>query len=621
MHIRKTNTIYKTMIRKTLTKCLLLLGVLFLTYATAWGDSTYKLTQVTEVAAGNRYVLVENGHALTTLDKDKKAIKSTTTFSTTGLTGTETYVWSLESTTGGFYMKMSDNKYLNNSSGTDMKAENSGLSVWTFSFTAGVALISNSSNSNRFIGNNGENYYKAYATSGLDTYPHNFTVYQVEEDLTPATYTVTYHVGDNNYNVNRDKGETLSLDAPAAIGGMDFAGWSSSNDVTAPVWVANSTTVKGDMELYAFFTIVAPTEGYYLVESSQDDWRGDYLIAYSSTLFADGRKAGTGSGGICAYDVNVNPDTHLSGKVIDVEWGDTYNVSLLAVNDNNLSSGYVLKTKDSRYTYCNSGSMDDTSSKTTANGHPFSITFNSSSNISISSSSYTLQYESTNNVFRFYSSTYAPVYLYKRAGMPGVYSLGKSKSLNIGSAKYNTYCSNEGLDFSGTGAKVYKAKVVGNAVKLTEIEGGVVPANTGVLVYKDVNETVTLNIPVTLTDVTVTDNELIGVTAVTTIPWEVDGKYNYILQKDTEDGKAKFFKATGKKLVANRAYLSTAYDVNDSGALEMVFEGEEEDVTGVMSVAKPQTTVKLEVYNLAGLRVAQPTKGIYLVNGKKYIVK
>ena len=148
-----------------------------------------------------------------------------------------------------------------------------------------------------------------------------------------------------------------------------------------------------------------------------------------------------------------------------------------------------------------------------------------------------------------------------------------------------------------------------------------VPANTGVLVYKDVNETVTLNIPVTLTDVTVTDNELIGVTAVTTIPWEVDGKYNYILQKDTEDGKAKFFKATGKKLVANRAYLSTAYDVNDSGALEMVFEGEEEDVTGVMSVAKPQTTVKQEVYNLAGLRVAQPTKGIYLVNGKKYIVK
>lgn len=607
---------------KFFTRNLLLLGMLFVSI-TAWGDTTYKLTQVTSVTAGNKYVFVENGNALTTLDKDKKAIKSTTTFSTTGLTGTEAYVWSLESTTGGFYMKMSDNKYLNNSTSTEMKAENSGSSVWTFSFTAGVALISNSSNSNRFIGNNGENYYKAYATSGLDTYPHNFTVYQVEEDSTPATYTVTYHVGDNNYNVNRDKGETLSLDDPVAIGGMDFAGWSSSDDVTAPVWVANSTTVTDDMELYAFFTIVAPTEGYYLVEASQDDWRGDYLIAYSSTLFADGRKAGTGSGGICAYDVNVNPDTHLSGKVIDVEWGDTYNVSLLAVNDNNLSSGYVLKTKDSRYTYCNSGSMDDTSSKTTANGHPFSITFNSSSNISISSSSYTLQYESTNNVFRFYSSTYEPVYLYKRQGMPGVYSLGKSKSVTITTAKYATYCSDEGLDFSGTGAKVYKAKVTGSSVKLTEITGGIVPANTGVMVYKDVAATENLSVPVTLTDVTVTDNELVGITEETTVPWTADGKYNYILQKQTGDETPKFYKATGKKLVANRAYLSTTYDVASGRGLDIVFEGEEEedDVTGVASVARPQATNK-HCYDLQGRQVMQPTqKGLYIVNGKKYIVK
>lgn len=606
---------------KFLTRNLLLLGMLFVSITT-WGDTTYKLTQVTSVTAGNKYVFVENGNALLTT-VSSKAVQSTTTYSTTGLTGSENYIWTLESATGGFYMKMSDNKYLNNSSGTDMKAENSGSSVWTFSFTAGVALISNSSNSNRFIGNNGENYYKAYATSGLDTYPHNFTVYQVEEDLTPATYTVTYHVGDNNYHVDRTNGTALSLDEPAAIGGMEFAGWSSSNDVASPVWVANSAIVTGDMELWALFTISEPTEGYYLVEEAQDDWRGDYLIAYSSTLFADGRKAGTGSGGICAYDVNVNPDTHLSGKVIDVEWGDTYNVSLLAVNDNNLSSGYVLKTKDSRYTYCNSGSMDDTSSKTTANGHPFSITFNSSSNISISSSSYTLQYESTNNVFRFYSSTYEPVYLYKRQGMPGVYSLGKSKSVTITTAKYATYCSDEGLDFSGTGAKVYKAKVTGSSVKLTEITGGIVPANTGVMVYKDVAATENLSVPVTLTDATVTDNELVGITEETTVSWTTDGKYNYILQKQGGDETPKFYKATGKKLVTNRAYLSTTYNVASGRGLDIVFEGEEEegDVTGVASVARPQATNN-HCYDLQGRQVMQPTqKGLYIVTGKKYVVK
>lgn len=607
---------------KFLTRNLLLLSMLFVSI-TAWGDTTYKLTQVTSVTAGNKYVFVENGNALTTLDKDKKAIKSTTTFSTTGLTGTEAYVWSLESTTGGFYMKMSDNKYLNNSSGTDMKAENSGSSVWTFSFTAGVALISNSSNSNRFIGNNGENYYKAYATSGLDTYPHNFTVYQVEEDLTPATYTVTYHVGDNNYHVDRTNGTALSLDEPAAIGGMDFAGWSSSSNVASPVWVANSATVNSDLELWALFSISEPTEGYYLVEASQDDWRGDYLIAYSSTLFADGRKGGKDAGGICAYDINVNPGDKLSGKVVDAEWGDTYNVSLVAINDANLSSGYMLKTKDNKYTYCNNGSIGATTSKGTADGYPLTITFNSSSNVSIASSSYSLQYESTNNVFRFYSSTYEPVYLYKRQGMPGIYSLGKSKSVTITTAKYATYCSDEGLDFSGTGAKVYKAKVTGSSVKLTEITGGIVPANTGVMVYKDVAATENLSVPVTLTDATVTDNELVGITEETTVPWTADGKYNYILQKQTGDESPKFYKATGKKLVANRAYLSTTYDVASGRGLDIVFEGEEEedDVTGVASVAKPQATNN-HCYDLQGRQVMQPTqKGLYIVNGKKYVVK
>lgn len=608
---------------------MLLLGVFFLSLTTTWGDTTYKLTQVTSVAAGNRYVFVENGNALTTVSSN--VIHSTTSFSTVGLTGSENYIWTLESASGGFYVKKGS-KYVNNTSSTNISLGDKS-SIWSFSFTGDVALITNSSG-DRFWGNNGSNEYKAYAISGLSTYPHDFTVYLVEEETTPTVYTVTYHVGDNNYNVERTNGTTLSLDEPAAIGGMDFAGWSSSNDVASPVWVANSATVTSDMELWALFTISAPTEGYYLVEEALDDWRGDYLIAYSSTLFADGRKGGTDAGGICAYDVNVNPGDKLSGKVVDAEWGDTYNVTFVAKNDANLSLGYVLKTKDNKYTYCNSGSISATPTKGTADNHPLTITFNSSSNISIATDPYSLQYESTNNVFRFYSSSNNPVYLYKKQGMPGVYSLGKSKSLNITAAKYTSYCSDEGLDFSGTGAKAYKAKVVGSAVKLTEIDGGVVPANTGIIVYKDVDATEAISVPVTLTAATVTDNELVGVTAETVVPWQTDDRYNYILQKDTEDGKAKFFKATGMKIVPNRAYLSTKYNVAEGRGLELVFAGEEEggNVTGIVSVGKPQTTLSREYYNLSGQRIALPTnayytsnfrlkKGVYVVNGKMFIAK
>ena len=623
------------MIRKTLTKSLLLLGVFFLSHTTAWGDTTYKLTQVTSVAAGNQYVFVESGNALTASVKSN-ALQSTTTYSTTGLTGSENYIWTLETATGGFYIKKSN--YLDNASGTDMSlgSKTKNTAIWQFTFSDDVALITNTKNSNRFIGNASGTEYRAYVNDeiGLSGYPHHdFTVYLVEEETTPTVYTVTYHVGDNNYNVERTNGTTLSLDEPAAIGGMDFAGWSSSNDVASPVWVANSATVTSDMELWALFTISAPTEGYYLVEEALDDWRGDYLIAYSSTLFADGRKGGTDAGGICVENINVNPSEHLSGKVVDAAWGDTYNVSFLAKNDANLSLGYVLKTKDNNYTYCNSGSISSTNNKSTANSHPMTITFSSSSDIRLVFGDYSLQYNSTNNVFRFYSTTYEPVYLYKKQGVPGVYSLGKSKSLNITAAKFAPYCSDEGLDFSGTGAKAYKAKVVGSAVKLTEIDGGVVPANTGIIVYKDVDATEAISVPVTLTAATVTDNELVGVTAETVVPWQTDDRYNYILQKDTEDGKAKFFKATGKKIMPNRAYLSTKYNVAEGRGLELVFEGEEDgNVTGIVSVGKPQTTLSREYYNLSGQRIALPTnayytsnfrlkKGVYVVNGQMFIAK
>ncbi len=609
---------------KFLTRNLLLLSMLFVSI-TAWGDTTYKLTQVTEVAAGNKYVFVEGGNALIA-SISSNAVQSTTSFVTTGLTGSENYIWTLQSASGGFYMKMSTGKYLNNKTlgNGNMSSDDSVSSIWTFAFTDGFALITNISNENRFLGNTSENTYKTYSSSSLDYFSHNFTVYLVEEEEGPAICNVSYHVGDDVYNVERANGATLSLDDPSPIGGMDFAGWSSSDDVTAPVWVANSTTVKGDMELYAFFTIVAPTEGYYLVEASQDDWRGDYLIAYSSTLFADGRKGGKDGDGIAAENVKVNPGSHLNGKVVDTEWGDTYNVSILAVNENNLAAGYVLQTKDGKYNYCteSASTWTTTTTKGTANNHPMTISFNSSLDISLQIHTYYVRYNESNHWFHFYTSGYEPVYLYKRQGMPGIYSLGKSKSVTITTAKYATYCSDEGLDFSGTGAKVYKAKVTGSSVKLTEITGGIVPANTGVMVYKDVAATENLSVPVTLTDATVTDNELVGITEETTVPWTADGKYNYILQKQGGDETPKFYKATGKKLVANRAYLSTTYNVASGRGLDIVFEGEEEgDVTGVASVAKPQTTNK-HCYDLQGRQVMQPTqKGLYIVNGKKYVVK
>jgi hypothetical protein len=43
--------------------------------------------------------------------------------------------------------------------------------------------------------------------------------------------------------------------------------------------------------------------------------------------------------------------------------------------------------------------------------------------------------------------------------------------------------------------------------------------------------------------------------------------------------------------------------------------------TGISATLMNSEKVNSDVYNLAGQRVAQPRKGLYIVNGKKVLVK
>ena len=164
---------------------LLLLMCLFSLFAIeGWGTTTYKLTQVTSVSAGNRYVFVEDGYAFTTTGSN--VLRSTNSYSTSSLTGSENYVYLLESSTNGYKLKnCSTATYLANGSSTNMSLNATG-SQWTFSFTNGVALIQNYDNDNRFIGEteDGSHEFKAYVTSNLSTYPHDIYVYRLDEEPT-----------------------------------------------------------------------------------------------------------------------------------------------------------------------------------------------------------------------------------------------------------------------------------------------------------------------------------------------------------------------------------------------------------------------------------------------------
>lgn len=77
-----------------------------------------------------------------------------------------------------------------------------------------------------------------------------------------------------------------------------------------------------------------------------------------------------------------------------------------------------------------------------------------------------------------------------------------------------------------------------------------------------------------------------------------------------------FVKSTSGTILANRAYLPIAKEQGAPARLSIAFGNEE---TGISSVAAVKTDNVF--FNLGGQRIAQPTKGLYIVNGKKVVLK
>ena len=193
-----------------------------------------------------------------------------------------------------------------------------------------------------------------------------------------------------------------------------------------------------------------------------------------------------------------------------------------------------------------------------------------------------------------------------------------SVSKTITSAGWATYCSPYPLDLEHatglTDAYIVTGGTDGVLAK-TSVKSGTVPANTGLLLKGDEG---TATIPVVASSSTVvSSNILVGKTAAE----EIAAGTGWVLMGTPSLG---FYKNTNAFTVgANTAYIPVASLPVPAGAgtapaFFSLFDGE---TTGINTVKASEFTVNGEYYNLAGQRVAQPTKGLYIVNGKKVIVK
>ena len=448
----------------------------------------------------------------------------------------------------------------------------------------------------------------AYAKKGDDTSDKmNFaTGAGTTINLLPATVT---HSNNGVYTIASD--QSAILGAPTATIHYQIDGGSEQTSTNASV----NVNIDTDGTLTYWLT----ADGYGATAPADETVYAPRAYATTTTLnFCTNSDAGSAAwayGNVENYDmstitvVTVNTDRTYY-KYLD-QSGNIIGDGLLAVSAVNGGSSWRID-------------------KNSAGVHPYNKTeyvvllgMEAGQLIQIAASSAP---SSTSNLTAVPAATYTGTYTYTAtADGEVIFSLAKnvvlktiklcetSVSKTITAAGYATYCSPYALDIANAtpALKAYRAYKDGDLVKFAEVTE--VPANEGILLKGAAND---YTIPVLASADAIT-NVFEGVLSETTIPYDSESDAIYVLKNGTSG--VGFYKTTKAFTVgANTAYLPASV-AGGGGARQFI--GFEDETTGIMSLNSALSKGEDAIFNLRGQRVAAPQKGLYIVNGKKVVIK
>ena len=154
--------------------------------------------------------------------------------------------------------------------------------------------------------------------------------------------------------------------------------------------------------------------------------------------------------------------------------------------------------------------------------------------------------------------------------------------------------------------------------------GSILPKKTAFILSGVAGSTVAYRACVDGPEVDVTGNLLVGSSTEQVFTGE---GYKYYIFGHGSEGQGFYFQGTrrGKsiRVGAHRAGLKLPFS-EPFEAKEFLFNFEEavrNTVTGISTVKTESTAKDAPIYNLQGCRVTNPTNGIYIVNGKKVLIK
>ena len=427
----------------------------------------------------------------------------------------------------------------------------------------------------------------------------------------PATYSLTINAENGTVTKSPDA-ETYESDTEVTLtatpnDGYKFVSWSgvnSSDGATATVTMNADKNVTATFEKKVATTVwnfdqymgndeivisgkekmVKNIDGLYIHINGRSDAERSFKAKVGNTKMAIYNSASSGNASGKSYTAS-QADADLMGIAYETPSAGTFSVDVYAS-----ASGRGVDV------YSNGTKIDGSStSLETGESETISYTASGIETIYIVPTGGTLYFEE----FRFVPTTAYEV----------------TKTVNISSAGYATFSATQNYDLP-SGLEAYIVSGV-NETTATMTKVDEIPACTGVILKGAAGE-YTLTSKET-TSVDVSSNMLKANIADYALPANDGTNYNYILVANGASAVFAHTSGTGD-LAANKAFLRTTTNVTLPSAPGFTLDFGT-GTTGITEIEKSVNAGNEAVFNLNGQRVAQLKKGLYIVNGKKVIIK
>lgn len=195
----------------------------------------------------------------------------------------------------------------------------------------------------------------------------------------------------------------------------------------------------------------------------------------------------------------------------------------------------------------------------------------------------------------------------------------KYPTVKLNNMGYATLSFKADMQLNSDCIKAYTAMVVDGEIICTEIADGIIPAGNGVLLKGTADATVQL-VGATSETETLADNDLKATTLADGSLAEIPTLgYNYTLNGSL------FYEYSGTVFAADKAYFNLSYRPTGSSStskMSICFNDMQEDEEITTGIDNTETASKAaNIYDLQGRKVSSTRHGVYVVNGRKVMIK